>query len=177
MSFKFQNESNVPVNIAVSNGGVISFHKNGLNPEQTWRCKPAWVWYDIMVFWSTPDNKIDPIKHNWTRIGALSATTVGAALAVGAIAFTGGAATPAVVVAGASVAAGLAGVAFEVANAALNPAHLQALYGVDNYTIKITGGFDGHVDGRQVLTVSRIKPLELHWRNKTSGSRGVVKAK
>ena len=177
MSFKFQNESNVPVNIAVSNGGVIYFHKNGLNPGKTWKCNPAWVWYDIMVFWSTPDNRINPAKHNTVRIGTLAATSVGAALAVGAIAFTGGAATPAVVVAGASVAAGLAGVTFEVANAALNPAHLQALYGVDNYNIQIKGGFEGHVDSRQVLTVSRIKPLELLWENKTSGSSGKVKAK
>ena len=176
MSFKFQNDSNVSINIAVSNGGVIYFHKNRLKPGQTWKCKPAWVWYDVMVFWSTPDNKINPAKHNTLRIGTLAATSVGAALAVGAIAFTGGAATPAVVVAGASVAAGLTGVAFEVANAALNPAHLTALYGVDNYNIQIKGGFDGHIDN-QILTVSRIKPLQLHWKNKTSGSSGVVKAK
>ena len=177
MSFKFRNQSNVPVNIAVSNGGVIYFHKNGLNPGKTWRCKPAWVWYDVMVFWSTPQNRINPTKHNWMHVGGLAATTVGAALAVGAIAFTGGAATPAVVVAGASVAAGLAGVVFEVANAALNPAHVNALYGANRYTIRIKGGFDGHVNSDNVLTVSKIKPLQLHWKNRTSGTRGVEKAK
>ncbi|HBY96937.1 MAG: hypothetical protein M5U01_28930 [Ardenticatenaceae bacterium] len=184
MAFTFENQSNAPVNVVVANGGLIYFFKNRLLPGDSWSCNPAAVWYDATVFFNFGDRDVDPAKHNWTQATALGLTTLGAALAVTSVALipvTAG--TSAVVtnfavgvaVSGAVVAA--AGVAGTIANAALNPATIEGLYGGDDYTIIIAGGINGIVDQQDArLTVTGAVPISLQWKNQTSGSSGSVKA-
>ncbi len=175
MSFVFTNNANVAVNIAVTNGGVIWFHKNRLRSGETWSTNTADVWYDVTVFWSQgPINDIDPSKHNAQQIIGLTLAGVGGAAAIAAIFVTAGAATP-IVITAVGLAAGAGGVLFSVVAAALNRAQVEALFGPDGYDISITGGADvaNAVRVNDVVEYPMLPPT-LHWSNKKTGSEGMT---
>ncbi|MDL1910662.1 hypothetical protein FBQ81_08200 [Chloroflexi bacterium CFX6] len=170
MTFRFTNNANTPINIAVTNGRVIYFHKNQLAPGQSWSCQPKKVWYDIDVFWSTGSNDIDPAKQNATQITNLALVGAGAVVAVAAIGVTAGAAAP-VIITGAGLAAAGGTIALTAVSAALNRAQVEALYGGDNYTIGVTGGVKQLSTGRNVYT---LLPATINWTNTTKRLSGMT---
>lgn len=164
--FKIRNATNAPVNVKITNAGVIHHHRNELAPGDTWEESVAWIGWDLSAIYSTPETKIDPDKDNVGAVSTIVTTAVGAAVAVAAAPFTGGASV-AIALAAVGGAATLAGVGVTIASAVLYPATVRGLYGGDDYEIVINGGVEFAED-----TVKGIRPLSIDWRNLDRGTSG-----
>jgi hypothetical protein len=60
----------------------------------------------------------------------------------------------------------------------LKPVRITGMYGPDGYNTQISGGdVDGDYDeNTNTFTVKNVKPLRLHWENRTSHTKGDVVA-
>lgn len=185
--FRLRNNSPLPVNAAISWGGIIQHYKNNIpggGGYAEWNV-PGLGWHDIKIVPANGDNQFDPSKDNLSAIGQWALGAVGVAIAAGGlvlIPFTAGASTG-VTVAGIGIAAGGAvitasDIVIAGINAALYPVSVSGLYGPDGYNFEVGGGeivgtYDK--DGK-VLTVTQFKPLMVKWTNNKTHATGTETA-
>jgi hypothetical protein len=174
---RLKNNLNTPINVKITNAGIIYHYVNALPPGGQWDKDVAAIGWDLSAMYSIPQNTIDPSKDNVGAVGAIALIAFASAAAIVAAPFTAGASAVALVAfAGAVVGAG-AGVAFEIASAVLYPATVTGLYGGHDYDVTVDGGFSFGNDPNGVLTVQNMSPIVISWHNRNRDTSGKETAK
>jgi len=177
------NNTLLPIHVATSWKGIIQFYKNDLKPGESFNFdKFGLGWTDFTAVVATSENKFN---HDSDASAILGLVAVGAGIAasiagLALLPFSGGSSAALVAagyaVAGTAGAISLAGAVIEGVEGALMPASVKALFVSDGYELNVDGGniVGAYEDG--VFHVTRIDPLEVRWRNRTSGTQGTETA-
>jgi len=175
--FRFRNNSALPVHLSLSTAGVIQWCKNDVPAggyDEVY-LEDA-IWHDLTVMPSNGHNQFDKRDNNIWKGLEIGVGLLGAAAAVVAAPFTGGASVAiAIAVAGGVIAVG--DTVVSIVNFAIHPASVGNLYEPDGYNFEIGGGqIAGHYDQPQHFTITGFSPLTIKWHNNNTGKEGTVTA-
>jgi len=193
MTFVISNDTNVPINVRISNAGITYFYVNKLEAGKVFTvkfhvAKPdgqlGAIWYDIDAMYSTPENQIDPKKENAIQGSMIGATALGllaAVVGIGLMLLPGGQIVGAAATASAATGivgtvATVGGLGVTIAHAVLHPAQLTEMYGPQHYNISVDGGMEiimAPNDPTQ-FEVKDVRPIEMHWENTDRKTKGDV---
>ena len=202
MAFLIRNETNVPINVRVSNAGLTKYFKNDIPPHTTHLFQYGYdetgvqdglgaVGYDIHAYYKSASTEIsfnDNISVGLGIAGSVlgilgtiagivllvvpGAQPAAAALTSASLAAIQGGAIAGTIIGGISTTLGIAGTAL---SAQISPVGLDNMYGPDNYTITVTGGMtfiENPTKPGEFELQGPPSPIGMDWHNETRGTSG-----
>lgn len=191
-TYTITNNTNFPMHVGTEWAHIVQEYRNFIKPGECVDIPAAgFGWQDVLVKHGLEENKISH-DDDWKGVLSLGiyglggvATIAGAALSIAAVVPSGGTAAPigaqligGVVAATAGLVSLVTDTVFTIADFTIRPAILTGMYGPDGYRLTITGGeIIGDLDpDTNTFKVTDVKPIQVAWENKVSGSSGTIGA-
>lgn len=181
------NNTKMPIHAATEWNHIVQEFKNNIEPGKTIDLPSAnFGWQDLMVVTGFKGNEISH-GQDWSHALGFGVMIAGALGTIGGTALTiatFGAAGPltapvlaaTIAVTAASATALVADTGITIGNFAVHPATVPALWGVDGYTVIVSGGdVKGSFDeATGEFTVTEVSPIVVKWTNKSTHATGTV---